>query len=99
MLSKPENCCGLKESEVLSLINDVGTSGVFLPRADPAPLGAFAAVKRAVFRSRLGDPVPAQEQDHPQRPQAREHRAARHQWKGKLSLCGFFGASLFDCLP
>lgn len=29
MLSKPENCCGLKESEVLSLLNDVGTSGVF----------------------------------------------------------------------
>uniref|UniRef100_A0A674NUI0 Inhibitor of nuclear factor kappa-B kinase subunit alpha n=1 Tax=Takifugu rubripes TaxID=31033 RepID=A0A674NUI0_TAKRU len=26
MLSKPENCCGLKESEVLSLINDVGMS-------------------------------------------------------------------------
>uniref|UniRef100_A0A665VQJ6 Inhibitor of nuclear factor kappa-B kinase subunit alpha n=1 Tax=Echeneis naucrates TaxID=173247 RepID=A0A665VQJ6_ECHNA len=26
MLSKPENCCGLKESEVLSLLNDVGTS-------------------------------------------------------------------------
>lgn len=24
MLSKPENCCGLKESEVLSLLNDVG---------------------------------------------------------------------------
>lgn len=29
MLSKPENCCGLKESEVLSLLNDVGTSSVF----------------------------------------------------------------------
>lgn len=28
MLSKPENCCGLKESEVLSLLNDVGTSRV-----------------------------------------------------------------------
>uniref|UniRef100_A0A8C7SLS7 Protein kinase domain-containing protein n=1 Tax=Oncorhynchus mykiss TaxID=8022 RepID=A0A8C7SLS7_ONCMY len=25
MLSKPENCCGLKESEVLSLLNDVGS--------------------------------------------------------------------------
>ena len=29
MLSKPENCCGLKESEVLSLLNDVGMSSVF----------------------------------------------------------------------
>lgn len=29
MLSKPENCCGLKESEVISLLNDVGSS-VFL---------------------------------------------------------------------
>lgn len=28
MLSKPENCCGLKESEVLSLLNDVGMSSV-----------------------------------------------------------------------
>lgn len=24
LLSKPENCCGLKESEVLSLLSDVG---------------------------------------------------------------------------
>lgn len=30
LLSKPENCCGLKESEVLSLLNDVGESSVFL---------------------------------------------------------------------
>lgn len=30
MLSKPENCCGLKESEVLSLLNDVGMSSIFL---------------------------------------------------------------------
>lgn len=25
VLSRPENCCGLKESDVLSLLNDVGT--------------------------------------------------------------------------
>uniref|UniRef100_A0A674N4E1 Inhibitor of nuclear factor kappa-B kinase subunit alpha n=1 Tax=Takifugu rubripes TaxID=31033 RepID=A0A674N4E1_TAKRU len=30
MLSKPENCCGLKESEVLSLINDVGSGIQYL---------------------------------------------------------------------
>lgn len=30
LLSKPENCCGLKESEVLSLLNDVGTSTLFV---------------------------------------------------------------------
>ena len=24
MLNKPENCCGLKESEVLSLLSDIG---------------------------------------------------------------------------
>lgn len=29
LLSKPENCCGLKESEVLSLLNDVGKTNVF----------------------------------------------------------------------
>ena len=28
MLNKPENCCGLKESEVLSLLSDIGN--VFL---------------------------------------------------------------------
>lgn len=28
VLSKPENCCGLKESEVLSLLSDVGESAV-----------------------------------------------------------------------
>lgn len=94
MLSKPENCCGLKESEVLSLINDVGMSRGFLLRSDPR----LQAVKWSVFRSRLWDPVPAQEQDHPQRPQTREHRAAGYRWKGKPSLCGF-SASLFDCLP
>lgn len=32
MLSKPENCCGLKESEVLSLLNDVGMFNVFFMR-------------------------------------------------------------------
>lgn len=31
VLSKPENCCGLKESEVLSLLNDVGMSNLFVP--------------------------------------------------------------------
>uniref|UniRef100_A0A3Q3VQP5 Inhibitor of nuclear factor kappa-B kinase subunit alpha n=1 Tax=Mola mola TaxID=94237 RepID=A0A3Q3VQP5_MOLML len=30
MLSKPENCCGLKESEVLSLLNDVGSGIQYL---------------------------------------------------------------------
>lgn len=35
MLSKPENCCGLKESEVLSLLNDVGMSIGFLCAACP----------------------------------------------------------------
>uniref|UniRef100_A0A8C8MKX1 Inhibitor of nuclear factor kappa-B kinase subunit alpha n=1 Tax=Oncorhynchus tshawytscha TaxID=74940 RepID=A0A8C8MKX1_ONCTS len=30
MLSKPENCCGLKESEVLSLLNDVGSGVQYL---------------------------------------------------------------------
>lgn len=30
LLSKPENCCGLKESEVLALLNDVGN--VSLPK-------------------------------------------------------------------
>lgn len=33
MLSKPENCCGLKESEVLSLLNDVGMFIVSLLRS------------------------------------------------------------------
>uniref|UniRef100_A0A8B9HVE0 Inhibitor of nuclear factor kappa-B kinase subunit alpha n=1 Tax=Astyanax mexicanus TaxID=7994 RepID=A0A8B9HVE0_ASTMX len=30
LLSKPENCCGLKESEVLSLLNDVGSGIQYL---------------------------------------------------------------------
>uniref|UniRef100_A0AAQ5Y4H8 Inhibitor of nuclear factor kappa-B kinase subunit alpha n=1 Tax=Amphiprion ocellaris TaxID=80972 RepID=A0AAQ5Y4H8_AMPOC len=30
MLGKPENCCGLKESEVLSLLNDVGSGIQYL---------------------------------------------------------------------
>ncbi|XP_034413896.1 inhibitor of nuclear factor kappa-B kinase subunit alpha-like [Cyclopterus lumpus] len=30
MLSKPDNCCGLKESEVLSLLNDVGSGIQYL---------------------------------------------------------------------
>ncbi|XP_028822883.1 inhibitor of nuclear factor kappa-B kinase subunit alpha-like isoform X2 [Denticeps clupeoides] len=30
MLSKPENCCGLRESEVLSLLNDVGSGIQYL---------------------------------------------------------------------
>uniref|UniRef100_A0A7N8XL21 Inhibitor of nuclear factor kappa-B kinase subunit alpha n=1 Tax=Mastacembelus armatus TaxID=205130 RepID=A0A7N8XL21_9TELE len=30
VLSKPENCCGLKESEVLSLLNDVGSGIQYL---------------------------------------------------------------------
>ncbi|KAE8283936.1 Inhibitor of nuclear factor kappa-B kinase subunit alpha [Larimichthys crocea] len=30
ILSKPENCCGLKESEVLSLLNDVGSGIQYL---------------------------------------------------------------------
>lgn len=30
MLNKPENCCGLKESEVLSLLNDVGSGIEYL---------------------------------------------------------------------
>lgn len=30
MLNKPENCCGLKESEVLSLLNDVGSGIQYL---------------------------------------------------------------------
>lgn len=86
MLSKPENCCGLKESEVLSLLNDVGTSSVFFFRP---PLGGVPPRgKPGAFCPRLWDPVSAQKQDHPQRPEAREHRAAGYQRKGKLPVCG-----------
>lgn len=48
MLSKPENCCGLKESEALSLLNDVGRSRFFFffspPLSQPC---AFRAVTPA----------------------------------------------------
>lgn len=87
MLSKPENCCGLKESEVLSLLNDVGTSSV-LPFFRPVLGGVPPRGKPGAFCPRLWDPVSAQKQDHPQRPEAREHRAAGYQRKGKLSVCG-----------
>lgn len=48
MLSKPENCCGLKESEVLSLINDVGMSRVSLLRSD-LRLSALSRSKMGCF--------------------------------------------------
>lgn len=52
-----------------------------------------------VFCSRIWYPVSAREQDHTQRSQTWEHRAARYQRKGDPTCCGFEPVSVWLWIP
>lgn len=84
MLSKPENCCGLKESEVLSLLHDVGN----VSHLGSYPFTLCVMVYFILLSpdlcvwDRLWNSVSPREQDYSPGLKTWKYRSPGNRWKG-----------------